>query len=122
MRFTASQDEGKKTAFSISDRVDLCVTPASRPTNRLILLPPFPPDAERGTVKKSPTPSAAQLSTKLYARAFQLLVSLIFEALDYAPNPLIYWRTRGDSNAWPLPSEGEKRGVSRNTPLHSILK
>jgi hypothetical protein len=47
MRFTAGQDEGKKTAFSICDRVDLCVTPASRPTNRLILLPPFPPDAER---------------------------------------------------------------------------
>ncbi len=47
MRFTARQDEGKKTAFSICNCMDLCITPASRPTNRLILLPPFPPDAER---------------------------------------------------------------------------
>ncbi len=28
----------------------------------------------------------------------------------FAVNPLKYWRTRGDSNAWPLPSEGEKWG------------
>jgi hypothetical protein len=35
-------------------------------------------------------------------------------------NPSIHWRTRGDSNAWPLPSEGEKRGYPGIR--HSTLK
>jgi len=47
MRFTAGQGEGKKTSLSICNCMDFRVAAASRPTNRLILLPPFPPDAER---------------------------------------------------------------------------
>ena len=44
---TAGQQEGKKTAFSICDCMDFRVAPAARAANRLFLLPPFPPEAER---------------------------------------------------------------------------
>ena len=47
MRLAARQSEGKKTSFSICNCMDFRIAPASRPTNRLISLPPFPPDAER---------------------------------------------------------------------------
>jgi hypothetical protein len=47
MRFTARQGKGKKTSLSICNCMDFRVAAASRPTNRLILLPPFPPEAER---------------------------------------------------------------------------
>ncbi len=43
---TAQQD-GKKAAFSICDCVDFRVAPAARASNRLVLFPPFAPDAER---------------------------------------------------------------------------
>jgi hypothetical protein len=43
----AGQQDGKKTAFSICECVDLRVTSAARAANRLFLLPPFPPEAER---------------------------------------------------------------------------
>jgi len=41
---TAQQD-GKKTAFSICDCVDFRIAPASRATNRLLMLPLFAPEA-----------------------------------------------------------------------------
>src|ERR1700730_17992040 len=47
MRRAISQHQGEKTAFSTSDCVDLRVASTSRAPDRLILLPPFPPDAER---------------------------------------------------------------------------
>ena len=47
MRVAAAQKEGKKTAFSICECVDLRVAPAARAADRLFLLPPFPPEAER---------------------------------------------------------------------------
>src|SRR5262249_48593491 len=47
MRLAAGQEEGKKTALSIRDCVDFCIAPAARASNRLRLLPPFPPEAER---------------------------------------------------------------------------
>ena len=47
VRLTARQNEGKKTALSICNCMDFRVAAASAPTNRLVLLPPFPPDAER---------------------------------------------------------------------------
>jgi hypothetical protein len=47
VRLAASQENGKKTAFSIRECVDLRVAPAARAANRLSLLPPFPPEAER---------------------------------------------------------------------------
>ena len=47
MCFAAGQEDGKKTAFSICECVDLRVAPAARAANRLFLLPPFPPEAER---------------------------------------------------------------------------
>ena len=47
MRLSAGQHYRRKTAFSIADCVDFRVSSAARPTNRLILLPPFPPEAER---------------------------------------------------------------------------
>ncbi len=47
MRLSAGQHYLQKTALSIADCVDFRVSSAARPTNRLILLPPFPPEAER---------------------------------------------------------------------------
>jgi hypothetical protein len=47
MGLAACQDDGKKTALSICNCMDFCVTAASRPTDRLIFLLPFPPDPER---------------------------------------------------------------------------
>ena len=47
MCLTASQKDGKKTAFSICDCVDFRVAPAARASNRLVLFPLFPPEAER---------------------------------------------------------------------------
>ena len=47
MRFAAGQEDGEKTAPSICACTDLCVAPASRAANCLLLLPPFPPAAER---------------------------------------------------------------------------
>src|SRR5262249_8919213 len=47
VRLAAGQEDGKKTAFSICECVDLRVAPAARAANRLFLLPPFPPEAER---------------------------------------------------------------------------
>ena len=47
MRLAARQGEGKKPSLSICNCMDFRIAAASRPTNRLILLPPFPPDAER---------------------------------------------------------------------------
>jgi hypothetical protein len=47
MRLATAQQDGKKAAFSICDCVDFRIAPAARASNRLILLPPFAPDAER---------------------------------------------------------------------------
>ena len=47
VRLTAGQEDGKKTAFSICNCVDFRIAPAARASNRLLLFPPFPPDAER---------------------------------------------------------------------------
>jgi hypothetical protein len=47
MRFAAGQEDGEKTAPSICECRDLRVAPASCAANRLLLLPPFPPAAER---------------------------------------------------------------------------
>jgi hypothetical protein len=47
MRFAAGQENGDQTAPSICECVDLRVSPAARAANSLLLLPPFPPDAER---------------------------------------------------------------------------
>jgi hypothetical protein len=47
MRLAAGQKDGKKTAFSICDSVDFRVAPAARASNRLVLFPLFPPEAER---------------------------------------------------------------------------
>jgi hypothetical protein len=47
VRLAAGQQEAKKTAFSICECVDLRVAPSARAANRLFLLPPFPPEAER---------------------------------------------------------------------------
>jgi hypothetical protein len=47
VRRSVSQHQGQKAAFSISDCMDLRVASATRAPDRLILLPPFAPDAER---------------------------------------------------------------------------
>ena len=47
VRLTASQEEGKKTVFSICDCVDFRIAPASRAANSLLLFPLFAPEAER---------------------------------------------------------------------------
>ena len=48
VRFATSQQDGKKTAFSIRDCMDFRISPAARASNRLVLFPPFlAPAAER---------------------------------------------------------------------------
>ena len=47
MRFASSQQDGEKAPFSISECVYLRVAPSARAANSLLLLPPFPPAAER---------------------------------------------------------------------------
>jgi hypothetical protein len=47
MRFAAGQENSYQAAPSICECVDLRVAAASRAANSLLLLPPFPPDAER---------------------------------------------------------------------------
>ena len=47
VRRAAGQQEGNKTSLGISDSMDLRIPPATRASDRLILLPPFPPAAER---------------------------------------------------------------------------
>ena len=47
MRFTSSQQDGEKAPFSICECVYLRVAPSARAANSLLLLPPFPPAAER---------------------------------------------------------------------------
>ena len=47
MRFTAGQQDGEKASFSICECMNLRVAPATRTADRLLLLPPFPPEAER---------------------------------------------------------------------------
>jgi hypothetical protein len=46
MRFASAQQDGKKAAFSICDCVYFRIASAARASNRLVLLSPFPPDAE----------------------------------------------------------------------------
>jgi len=47
VRLATAQEDGKRTAFSICKCVDLRVAPAAARPDRLFLLPPFPPAAER---------------------------------------------------------------------------
>ena len=47
MRRTIGQPEGNKTSFGISDSMDFRIAPATRASDRLILLPPFAPLAAR---------------------------------------------------------------------------
>jgi hypothetical protein len=47
VRLSAGQHSRQKTAFSIADCVHFRVSSPARPTNRLILLLPFPPEAEQ---------------------------------------------------------------------------
>ena len=41
VRRTAGQQEGNKTSLGISDSMDFRIPPATRASDRLILLPPF---------------------------------------------------------------------------------
>ena len=87
MRVATAQEDGKKTALSICECVDLRVAPAARAADRLFLLPPFPPEAERCALmcvesiicvavdrprwassrnKCSQTPRSAHLAKRLY--------------------------------------------------------
>ena len=43
----ASEHEGERTTLIVGQRVDFRRAPAARAADRLILLPPFPPAAER---------------------------------------------------------------------------
>ena len=47
MRFASGQQDGEEPPFSIRKGVDLRVAPSARAANSLLLLPPFPPEAER---------------------------------------------------------------------------
>ena len=47
VRLAAGEQNAQKTAFSIADCMDLRVASATRTADCLILLPPFPPEAER---------------------------------------------------------------------------
>ena len=45
--FTSGQQDGDKAPFNICECVNLRVAPSARAANSLLLLPPFPPAAER---------------------------------------------------------------------------
>ena len=45
--FPSSQQDSDKAPFSICECVDLRVAPSARAANSLVVLPPFPPAAER---------------------------------------------------------------------------
>jgi hypothetical protein len=45
--FASGQQDGDEAAFSICECVNLRVAPSARTANSLLLLPPFPPAAER---------------------------------------------------------------------------
>jgi len=47
VRFASRQQDGDEAAFSICECMDLRVAPSARAANSLLLLPPFPPAAER---------------------------------------------------------------------------
>lgn len=47
MGFRSSQQDGEKASISICERMILRVAPSARAANSLLLLPPFPPAAER---------------------------------------------------------------------------
>src|ERR1700687_450300 len=47
VRFASGQQDGDKAPFSICECVNLRVAPSARAANSLLLLPPFPPAAER---------------------------------------------------------------------------
>lgn len=47
MRVASSQQDGEEASFSIRECVDLRVAPSARAANSLLVLPPFPPEAER---------------------------------------------------------------------------
>ena len=47
MGLSATQKDGKKTAFSICDCMNFRIAPATRASNSLVLFPLFPPEAER---------------------------------------------------------------------------
>ncbi|MGA9134447.1 MAG: hypothetical protein WB384_20795, partial [Candidatus Sulfotelmatobacter sp.] len=47
MRLAAGQQDGEKAPFSIRERVNLRVAPSARAANSLLVLPFFPPAAER---------------------------------------------------------------------------
>ena len=47
VRFTSGQQDGDKAPFNICECVYLRVAPSTRAANSLLLLPPFPPAAER---------------------------------------------------------------------------
>src|SRR6266536_2753594 len=47
MRLSSGQQDGEKAPFSICECVNLRVAPSARAANSLLLLPPFPPAAER---------------------------------------------------------------------------
>src|SRR5438093_11551843 len=49
MRFASGQQDGEKAPFSICECVNLRVAPSAQAANSLLLLPPFPPAAERCT-------------------------------------------------------------------------
>src|SRR5262249_18601889 len=45
--FTCGQQDGDKAPFNICECVNLRIAPSARAANSLLLLPPFPPAAER---------------------------------------------------------------------------
>ena len=47
VRFASGQQDGDQTSFNICECMDFRVAPTARATNSLLLLPPFPPAAER---------------------------------------------------------------------------
>src|SRR4029077_5866472 len=47
MRFTPRQQDGEEPSFSICECVYLRIAPPARTANSLLVLPPFPPAAER---------------------------------------------------------------------------
>ena len=47
MGFAAGQQDGDEAALGVREGMDFRIAAAARASNRLLLLPPFPPAAER---------------------------------------------------------------------------
>src|ERR1700745_2401353 len=62
VRFASGQQDGDQASFNICECVDFRVAPSARAANSLLLLPPFPPAADRRVFPAGGSISSVSLS------------------------------------------------------------